>query len=148
MFSKADLQEGFLQVSLDEASSRLTTFQTPWERYRWLRMPFGISPAPEVIQRKLHQNLEGLPGIFTVADDILITDQGDTVQDADEDHDRNVAMFFRHCSGDQNIKLKKEKFKYKCERVQFIGHCLTNEGWKPDPQKVDAIVKIETPQRC
>ena len=126
VFSKADLQEGFLQVSLDEASSRLTTFQTPWGRYRWLRMPFGISPAPEVFQMKLHQNLEGLPGIFTIADDILTTGQGDTVQEAEEDHDR--------------------KFKYKCEEVQFMGHCLTNEGLKPDPQKVDAILKMEKPQ--
>ena len=142
VFSKADLQEGFLQVSLDEASSRLTTFQTPWGRYRWLRMPFGISPAPEVFQMKLHQNLEGLPGIFTIADDNLITGQGDTVQEAEEDHD-NLAKFLSNCR-EQNIKLKKEKFKYKCEEVQFMGHCLTNEGLKPDPQKVDAILKIGT----
>ena len=145
VFSKADLQEGFLQISLDEASSRLTTLQTPWGRYRWLRMPFGISPAPEIFQMKLHQNLEGLPGISTIADDILITGQGDTVQEAEEDHDRNLAKFLSHCR-EQNIKLKKEKFKYKCEEVQFMGHCLTNEGLKPDPQKVDAILKMEKPQ--
>ena len=145
VFSKADLQEGFLQVSLDEASSTLTTFQTPWGRYRWLRMPFGISPAPEVFQMKLHQNLEGLPGIFTIADDILITGQGDTVQEADADHDRNLTKFLSHCR-EKNIKLKKEKFKYKCKEVKFMGHCLTNEGLKPDPQKIDAIVKMEKPQ--
>lgn len=94
---------------------------------------------------KLHQNLEGLPGIFTIADDILITGQGDTVQEADEDHDRNLAKFLSHCR-DRNIKLKKEKFKYKCEEVQFMGHCLNKEGLKPDPQKVEAIVKMEKPQ--
>ena len=72
-FSKADLKDGFLQIQLDQKSSKLTTFQTPWGRYRYLWMPFGISPAPECFQRKLDQNLEGLEGIYKVADDILIT---------------------------------------------------------------------------
>ena len=70
VFSKADLKDGFLQIQLDQKSSKLTTFQTPWGRYRYLRMPFGISPAPECFQRKLDQNLEGLEGIYKVADDI------------------------------------------------------------------------------
>ena len=55
-FSKADLKDGFLQIQLDEESSKLTTFQTPWGRYRYPRMPFGISPAPEYFQRKMDQN--------------------------------------------------------------------------------------------
>ena len=70
---QADLKEGFLQVELDEESSILTTFQTPWGRYRFHRMPFGIAPAPEIFQMKLDQNLEGLSGVFKIADDILIT---------------------------------------------------------------------------
>ena len=73
VFSKAYLKDGFLQIQLDQESSKLATFQTPWGRYRYLRMPFGISPAPECFQRKLDQNLEGLKGIYKVADDILIT---------------------------------------------------------------------------
>ena len=73
VFTKADLQEGFLQVRLDEPSSKLTIFQTQWGRYRWLIMPFGISPAPEIFQMKLQQNLESLQGVFVIADDILIT---------------------------------------------------------------------------
>ena len=62
VFTKADLRKEFLQVDLGDTSSRLTTFQTPCGRYRWLRMPFGISPAPELFQLKLDQNLEGLKG--------------------------------------------------------------------------------------
>ena len=58
VFSKADLKDGFLQIELDEESSKLTTFQSPWGRYRWLRLPFGVSLAPEYFQMKFHQNLE------------------------------------------------------------------------------------------
>ena len=87
VFSKVDLKEGFLQVELDEESSKLTVFQTPWGRYRFHRMPFGITPAPEIFQMKLDQNLEGLKGVFKIADDILITGQGETEREADEDQE-------------------------------------------------------------
>jgi hypothetical protein len=50
-FSLADAKNGFWQVQLQDESSYLTTFGTPWGRYRWKRMPFGISPAPEEFQR-------------------------------------------------------------------------------------------------
>ena len=51
VFSVADAKNGFWQVKLDQKSSFLTTFWTPFGRYRWLRMPFGISPASEEYQR-------------------------------------------------------------------------------------------------
>ena len=48
LFSVLDVQHGFWHVPLDEPSSFLTTFNTPFGRYRWKRMPFGICSAPEV----------------------------------------------------------------------------------------------------
>ena len=50
IFSSFDAKDGFYQVSLDEESSKLTTFWTPLGRYRYLRMPFGIRLAPEVFE--------------------------------------------------------------------------------------------------
>jgi len=51
VFSVLDAKNGFWQVELDEPSSYLTCFWTPFGRYRWLKMPFGISSAPEEYQR-------------------------------------------------------------------------------------------------
>ena len=142
VISKADLKDGFLQIELDDESSRLTTFQTPWGRHCWFRMPYGISPAPEYL--KLDQNLQGLPGIYRIADDLLITGQGDTKEDADKDHDANLVRLFQRCR-ERNIKLNKAKFDFKCQQVTFIGHLLSSEGVKPDPWKIDAVVNMETP---
>ena len=89
-FSKADLKDGFLQIQLDQKSSKLTTFQTPWDRYRYLRMPFGVFPAPDCFQRKLDQNLEGLEGIYKLADNILITGRGKSKEEAVKNHDANI----------------------------------------------------------
>ena len=124
VFSKADLKDGFLQIQLDEESSKLTTFQTPWGRYRYLRMPFGISPAPEYFQRKLDQNLEGLNGIYKIADDILITGSGASIDEAVKDHDANLLKLLRRCR-ERNLKLNREKLQLKCSETPFIGHVLT-----------------------
>ena len=139
VFSKEDFQDGFFQIQLQEKSSKLTTFQTPWSRYRYLRMPFWISHAPEYFQRKLDQNSEGLNGIYKIADDILITGRGASIDEAVKDHDANLLMLLDLCR-ERNLKLNREKLQLKCS---VIGHVLTPEGVKPDPRKVDAILKME-----
>ena len=93
---------------------------------------------------KLDQNLEGLKGVFKIADDVLITGQGETEREADEDHDRNLKSLLDRCR-ERNIKLNKKKFTFKCDDVQFIGHRLTKEGLKPDPAKVKAILSMKKP---
>ncbi|XP_028394385.1 uncharacterized protein K02A2.6-like [Dendronephthya gigantea] len=95
-FTKADLKDGYLQIQLDEDSSKLTTFQTTWGRSRWLRMPYGICPASECFQQKLDQCLEGLPGVYKIADDLLIIGKGDTDEEAECDHDQHLTMLFEH----------------------------------------------------
>lgn len=50
------------------------TFNTPFGRFRWLRMPFGISSAPEIWQRKMNEAIEGLHGIEVIVDDFLVCD--------------------------------------------------------------------------
>ena len=144
VFSNADLKNGFLQIQLDQESSKLTTFQTPWGRYRYLRMPFGISPAPECFQQKLDQNLEGLEGIYKVTDDILITDPGTTKDEAVKNYDANLLKLLERCR-EKNLKLNREKLQLKCTETPFIGHVLTPEGIKPDPTKVEAVLKMERP---
>lgn len=72
LFSKLDVREAFWHVRLNEHSSLLTTMITPYGRYRWARLPFGLSVSSEIFQRKLNGALEGLEGSFTIADDIII----------------------------------------------------------------------------
>ena len=72
LFSVFDASNGFWQVELDEESSVLTTFNTPFGRYRWKRMPFGINSAPEVWQRRMREHIEGLKEVEVIADDFVI----------------------------------------------------------------------------
>ena len=101
VFSVLDATTGFNQVKMDPDSSYLTTFNTPFGRYRWLRMPFGISCAPEEWQRRMHEITEGLPGVEVIADDFLVFGTGKTVPEATKDPDEKLRRF--HSARDNAI---------------------------------------------
>ena len=143
-FTVLDTKNGFWHVSLDEESSYATTFGTPWGRYRWLRMPFGISPAPEEFQRRLDQALVGLNGCKAIADDILVFGCGGHDDEAVRDHDKKLVALLQRCR-DKGVKLNREKLQLRLKQVAYMGHVLTAEGLQPDPEKVKAIKEMPTP---
>ena len=55
IFTILDVKKGFWHISLDEESSLLTTFSTPFGRFRWKQLPYGIKMAPEVFQQAMHK---------------------------------------------------------------------------------------------
>ena len=144
VFTILDVRCGFWHVPLDEQSSLLTTFHTPFGRYRWLRMPFGISSAPEVFQRRMHELIEGLHGVEVVADDFVAIGFGSTQEEAIADHDKNLVGLLQRCER-RNIHLNADKIKFRMTEVPFIGHIATKDGLSVDPCKVQAIQEMPTP---
>lgn len=144
VFTVMDVCKGFWHVELEEDSSFLTTFNTPFGRYRWRRMPFGISSAPEIFQRRIHELIEGLQGVEVVADDFVVVGFGKTVPEATRDHDRNLEAFLRRCAV-KGVKLNSDKIKLRQSEVPFIGHVATSEGLRADPNKVKAVNEMPRP---
>ena len=107
-------------------------------------MPFGISPAGEISQRRLDQAIEGLDGVRTVADDLLIIGNGETVGDTVKDHDTKLEALLTRCR-ERGTKLNQTKFALKQTSMPYIGHLLTAHGVKADPSKVDAITNLTKP---
>ena len=140
VFTKVDLASAFWHLELDHESSMLTTFATPYGRYCWLRLPFGLSVSSEIFQKHLHQELQGLPGVKCIADDVLIHGTSEA------DHDTNLESFMCRCQ-QKGIKLNSQKLEFKCKEVPFHGHLLTTEGLKPDPEKVRAITEMPRPEK-
>ena len=74
VFSTLDANSGFWQIPLDRESALLTTFITPFGRYCFHRLPFGITSAPEHFQRRLSDILNGLEGVVCMMDTCSWTD--------------------------------------------------------------------------
>lgn len=66
----------------------MTTVHTSYGKYRWLRLPFGITSAPDEFHMRLTSALEGLDGMISIADDILVYGEGNNFEDAQADHGR------------------------------------------------------------
>lgn len=137
-FSICDLKDGYLHCPLDYESSLLTTFATPWGRYRWTRLPFGLKVSSEIFQKRLHQALDGLAGVRCIADDIIIWGESPA------EHNHRLHSLLERCQ-EIGIVLNPEKSKFHVKEVQFLGHIVTSSGLKVDPSKVDAILKMRAP---
>jgi len=144
VFSTVDAKSAFWHLELDEESSKLTTFETPFGKFRWLRLPYGISPTPELFQRKIHEALSGLKHIACVADDILIFGCGSSIEEAQRDHDTSLIALFDRCR-QQNIRLNQSKMRLNRESVQCMGHQLTQSGLGVDQRKVEAVHQMAAP---
>ena len=71
-------------------------------------MPFGISPAGEIFQRRLDQAIEGLDEVKTVADDILVIENEATTAEAVKDHDTKLDALLSRFR-ERRITLNEEK---------------------------------------
>jgi len=110
VFSTVHAKNGFWHVELDDDSSRLTTLNSHFGRFCWRRLPFRLCTASEEFQRRLHHVLEGLKGVCTIHNDILVFGEGSTEDEALVDHDRNLYSPMQRCH-EQNVKLNRDKLK-------------------------------------
>ena len=128
IFSTVDLTAGYWHCVLDDESSLLTTFATPFGRYRWKRLPFDLSASSEIFQKRVSQALEGLEGILNITDDILVYGVGDTEDEARRDHDSKLEALLLRCR-ERGIALNKNKLKLRITEVPFMGHLrVTNKA--------------------
>jgi len=137
VFTTLDAKSGFWQIPLDHESSMKTCFNTPFGRYRFLRMPFGISTASEVFQRSMEQLFAGYP-CEIIVDDILIWGTNT------EDHDQKLRQVLQRAH-EINLKLNKAKCHFRVDKVSYMGHTISAQGLHPDPEKVRAVQELPTP---
>ena len=138
VFSTLDAQCGYWQVKLDKESSALCTFNTPFGRYGYKRLPFGINTDGEIYQRIMTEMFEDMEGVEVIVDDILVWGENE------EQHNQRVERVLKRVR-ENNIKLNSGKCTVNAQEVTYMGHILTAEGIKPDPKKVEGVRKMQKP---
>ena len=71
-FRIIDANHAFWQIKVDDESSFLTTFHTPFGRFHFLRPPYGICSSSEIFHRVLYEMFIGIDGVVLQIDDLLV----------------------------------------------------------------------------
>ena len=138
IFTVLDALKGYHQCPLDQESQTLTTFITPFGRYKYLRAPYGISSISEHYNRRMTEAFGGLSGFRRIVDDFVIYDSNIT------EHINHIKQFLQRCV-DHNIALNVDKCQFFKGQVTFAGFQLSSDGYKIDPSIIEAITKYPTP---
>lgn len=138
LFSVLDLSDGFYNIELTDNSTKLCAFSTPFGCYKFLRLPFGLSIAPEIFQKYSEKTFGDIPGVVIYCDDLLICANNE------QEHDEILTQVFERAKK-CNVKFNKRKFQYKLDEVKYFGHIFSKKGMKIDPDRIKAIVELKSP---
>ena len=139
VFSKLDARHGYWSIVLDHESSLLTTFNSPFGRYRFKRLPFGLKVSQDIFQEKMDMILEQCPGTLGIADDIAVF--GAT----SEEHDRHLHNLMQ-VPRKYGLIFNLDKCEVRTPCIKFFGCIYDASGVHPDPAKVQDIHTLPAPQ--
>ncbi len=139
IYTVIDAKQGYWHVKLDHESSLLTTFNTPWGKYRFIRLPFGLKVSGDVFQQRLDAVLAQLEKVTGIADDTLIHGS------SERQHDIALLMLLQ-AARLNGIKFNSKKMQFRKTKVKFYGQTITPEGMQLDDSHVEAIQKMEAPK--
>ncbi len=138
VFSKLDLKWGFHQVELEEDSRDITTFCTHQGLFRYKRLMFGISSAPEKYQNVIQNLIRGCKGAANIADDIIVwgVDRAE--------HDANLFAVLEKIA-QSGMTLNRTKCEFRLPSLTFFGHDISENGVRASAEKIDAITEASVP---
>ena len=140
-FSTLDLQAGYHHISLDEASIPKTAFTSPFGKYEYIKVPFGLTQAPAYFQELMTGILKDFNFAIAYLDEIIIFSKT-----ADEHLDHIKQVFKILISAHLSIKLSKCHFF--TNEIQYLGHILSRKGIKPQPSKTQVIKSMHPPKNA
>jgi len=140
-FTTLDLASGFHQIQVNEKDVPKTAFTVENGHYEFLRMPFGLKNAPSTFQRVMDNIMRGLNNEICLVymDDIIV--YSSTL----EEHIQRLSTVFKRLRK-SNLKLQPDKCEFLKREVAYLGHVITKDGVKPNPDKISAVTNFPIPK--
>ncbi|GJZ95895.1 reverse transcriptase domain-containing protein [Tanacetum coccineum] len=136
-----DAYKGYHQIQMAEEDEEKTVFNTNQGIFCYTKMPFGLRNAGATYQRlvdktfyeKIGRNLE------VYVDDLVIKSctEDEVVCDIEETFKTLRKI---------NLKLNLKKCTFGVEEGMFLGYQVNTKGIKILPDKVDAVLSIQSPK--
>lgn len=121
-------------MTLTEKSSNMIIFTTPFGRFRFKRLPFGIKSAPEVFHKNFSKIFTDIPEVLIYIDSLIILANKET--ELNQKYDKLLKWIIEY-----GTKFNKNKSQIKVKEVKF-----TQIEIEVDKNKIRAIEKLETPK--
>lgn len=136
-----DLQSGYWQIGVNPSHQEKTAFVSPFGMFMFKKMAFGLRNAPATFQRLIDRFKVALGDItlFAYLDDIILCSE------TFENHLHDLKRVLKRLR-DFNLRVNKQKCRFACRKVKYLGHLLTPEGIQMDPQKISAIKNRAAPR--
>lgn len=141
VFSKLDIKWAYHQLELDEQSREITTFVTHKGLYRYKRLMFGVSCAPEMYQKVLSDVLHDCEGARNIMDDIVVFGRNVV------EHDERLQKVLSRLQ-ERGFTLNPEKCSFYMDRIHFMGVVLSGDGIGPSESKVKAVAEFRRPENA
>ena len=140
IFTTLDLRSGYYHINLNEESKAKTAFVTPFGKYEFNSVPFGLAQAPVYFQQLISMVLQDCRDFVMVyLDDIIIFSR--TL----EEHLKHIEIIFQKLKA-AGLKLKESKCDFFKSEIHYLGHLISDKGIQPFPEKLDTIRNMPHPQ--
>ena len=139
-FTTMDLLSGFWQVMIKPEHRHKTAFITMRGLYEFVVMPFGLCNAPATFQRLMDAVIlpEYRSFIETYIDDLM------THSMTFDDHVKHLDILFKQLK-EHKLVVKLSKCKFAQIEVKFLGHIISQNKMKTNPEAVEAVKRWQKP---
>ena len=141
MFSKFDLKKAYFQIALHKSSRYITAFNTPFGIYQWCCLNMGLCASSEIFQKIMEEILEGLPGQFSISDDLCVFG-------ADEKEHRENVMAVLDRLDKAGITVNKDKCSIGKASMEFFGFHFSKDGMSLTEEKYQALLNAKDPENA
>ena len=139
VFSVFDLLSGFTQPTIHPDTIPLTAFCRPNGLYEWLQKPKGAAGGPAWFVSVMRLVTNGLDNIRMYLDDTIGSN------DSPIAHVATLVTFFARLRL-HNLKLSPNRTRIGAARVDLLGHVISQDGVRPNDDKIAALARMPTPR--
>ena len=139
-FTTLDLWSGYYHIGLSEGSKAKTAFITPFGKYQFEVVPFGLAQAPVYFQQLISMVLQDCSEfMMAYLDDIIIFSRNEC------EHLKHIKKIFQKLI-EAGLKLKESKCDFFKKEIHYLGHLISSEGIQPLPENLDTICNMPRPK--